>query len=212
MKRFIQLTVTAGALLLPSLLVGQDVTTTTSATTSATENTATNSTTTSSAAQPASRDLTAWAVVRAEDNLFKNGDFSEGKTGWKTHSKIVEIDGGKKALEIDLEDKTADIPSTVIRPKSQTKIITVSFKAKATEDGINGTPTTASVEARIFNRKENVYFYYKLPVKKSAGWESYNMKYEVSLFCNDLVCEFLPKGNKGKLYLTDFQAVEIKQR
>ena len=185
MKHFIQMAVAAGALLLPSVLFAQESTTNSSS------------------------SISVGGAKSSSENLFKNGDFSREKTGWRTHGKVVDIDSSRKALEIQMDSRDA-VSSTVLRPDSKTKHIIVKFKVKATEDGINGTPIDFEVEGRLFNRKEDLYYYYPRSFKKSGDWQEAELKYDVSQFCTDILFELIPKSSKGSLYITDFVATESK--
>ncbi len=200
MKYFYKMAIVAGALLLPSLLFAQETTTATDS--SSGQNAATSP-------GLSLKDPAAPVGGAKSENLFKNGDFTHERTGWKTHGKVVDADEHTKALEISLKSKTPEIISTTIHPDSNTRVIVVSFKAKATND--DGSPMKTGVDVRILNPKENLFYYWKLQVKDSSDWQTFQIRYDVSRFCTELFCEFEPKGGSGKIDLADFYAEEIKK-
>lgn len=158
-------------------------------------------------ATPASGPAVVSMEKKAENNLFRNGNFADGKTGWRGKGKVVDIDGGRKALEVDFGDRTAALFNTVLRPESSTKIIKISFKVRMMPAS-GGDSTSCVFHMRVLNPRENMYYYYRYPLKANGEFQSFTGTYHVTTH-NDLPIEFEPKDGKGAIQFTDVVAEEL---
>lgn len=142
-------------------------------------------------------------------NLFKNGDFQSGKTGWRGRGKVVDIGEGKKALEIDFNDRTPSIVSTTVRPDHDTRVLHIFFKARSDRNPSSEEKANYTMEVRILNPKENIYYYWRLPVKESKEFQQFSLTYRVSKFATELNIEIEPKMGNGIAYLAEVVGQEI---
>src|SRR5690348_3518317 len=92
----------------------------------------------------------------APGNLFENGDFSHGKSGWKSNGSVVALENGRKALRVEFNSRRPEVVRVSIRPKREAKFLLLTFKAKIT-DRSSGKPQEGTINVRISNPREGVY-------------------------------------------------------
>jgi len=77
--------------------------------------------------------ISVWAAGTPE-NLVKNGDFSEGRKGWKGRGKSERLPDGNTCLVVDLSERRFRVISQRIRLDKTVKHLKVSFRCKMKKD------------------------------------------------------------------------------
>lgn len=201
MKRLTLLTLVAGALLWPVFTQAQDTNTNSNTTTTDSQ----EGTATSEAVSPLEKE------VSMENNLFRNGNFQAGKTGWRSHGKIVDMPDGKKALALEFNERQSEVIFTSIVPSHDAKQVDITLKLKVTDNSADKNPIKARFDIRILSAKENVYYYWKLHPKDTPDWQQFRIRYTINKSASQLYLELEPKEANGIVYLADVVGTNITQ-
>lgn len=155
-----------------------------------------------------------------DKNWVENGDFSNGKKGWKTSGNIETLeDGGSKneVLKIKLHKKKRRYLSTVVELKEkggkEIKGVVAQFRVKGSDDyqsfykKINDAEGALKIKIGVSGKD---YVYYQRNVSAKNEWVSMPMRYTLKGGKQIYIgIEVLP--GEGFLFFDDFVVQAISQ-
>jgi len=169
-----------------------------------TPNTTAPSTETSS--QPTSGPTVVDMGKDKEENLFRNGDFSEGKSGWRGNCNIVERNG-VKVLEVKLRSSGPHTLNAAMKLNGDVSVLSFRFDVEASEDLKLKTPLV--LKASFY--QGNLITYQNVSIE-AGKTKHVGFTYDVAPGTRDLPLVIEIQAGSGDIYLSNFVAVSRRGR
>lgn len=156
--------------------------------------------------QPASGPAVVDMGQEKEENLFRSGDFSEGKAGWRGNCNVVDRNG-IKVLEAKLRSSGTHTLQAVMKLDGNVTALHFQFDAEASEDLKLRTPL--ALKASFV--QGNWITYQEVTIeagkKKKVGFT-----YDVVPGTRELPLVIEIQAGSGELYLSNFRATARRGR
>lgn len=141
-----------------------------------------------------------------EENLFRSGDFSEGKAGWRGNCNVVDRNGSK-VLEVKLRPGGPHTVQAVMKLNGDVTALNFQFDAEASDDLKLKTPL--ALKAAFVQGNWITYQNISIEAgkKKKVGFT-----YDVVPGTRELPLVIEIQAGSGELYLSNFRATARRGR
>ncbi len=136
-------------------------------------------------------------LLRADDELLRNGDFSRGTSGWKGDRNIEEDDKGNKYMLIEADD---DEEQVFMQEDLDTKDLTaflLTFRCRPSEDYVG------KGLAIRFSHPSGMYYEFKILLKNQGEWDTIKGRFREMRTSDEVTLEIHVLPGEGTVMFDD---------